>query len=210
MQLVVLADASQKAELLEAVSPQASIVWVDEISDFLHHQEADAFVDLLFVNEEGRKVLLMRLLPKPIIINSVMDTLEETNTSFVRINGWNTFLSSPLVEATASKESNKPKVEAVFSVFDKKIEWVRDDPGFITARIVSMIINEAYMALSESVSTKDEINTAMKLGTAYPYGPFKWAEKIGVKSIVALLEKLSKTNSRYKPAELLGQEAAEG
>ncbi len=45
---------------------------------------------------------------------------------------------------------------------------------------MAMIINEAWHALAEEVSTKNEIDTAMKLGTNYPYGPFEWAEKIGL------------------------------
>ncbi len=49
-------------------------------------------------------------------------------------------------------------------------------------------------------------NIAMKLGTAYPYGPFEWVEKIGVQNIVTLLLKLSKTQTRYIPSELLVQE----
>jgi 3-hydroxybutyryl-CoA dehydrogenase len=70
-----------------------------------------------------------------------------------------------------------------------------------------MIINEAYLALAEGVSTKEEINTAMKLGTAYPFGPFDWAEKIGLKNIALLLQKLSSTQPRYTPAAGLLQEA---
>jgi 3-hydroxybutyryl-CoA dehydrogenase len=82
-----------------------------------------------------------------------------------------------------------------------------DEPGFITPRVISMIINEAYFALEEGVSTKEEINTAMKLGTAYPYGPFEWAERIGVRNILVLLNRLSKEKSQYKPAPLLVEEA---
>ena len=70
-----------------------------------------------------------------------------------------------------------------------------------------MIINEAYFALEEGVSTKEEIDTAMKLGTNYPYGPFEWAKKIGLKNIFQLLDKLHKTNLRYEPAALLKKEA---
>jgi 3-hydroxybutyryl-CoA dehydrogenase len=65
---------------------------------------------------------------------------------------------------------------------------------------------QAFIALGEGVSTIEEINTAMKLGTAYPYGPFEWVEKIGVQNIVTLLHKLSKTQFRYTPSELLVQE----
>ena len=210
MQIVVLADAIQKAELLNTVLPEAHVVWINEVNEFLHHQQADAFIDLLFSNEEGRKAVLVQLLPKTIIINSVVDTLEETNLSFIRISGWNTFLSSSLIEAAGNNEDVKQRAESAFSMFTKKIESLPDEPGFITARVISMIINEAFIALSEGVSTKEEINAAMKLGTAYPFGPFEWAEKIGVKNIVVLLEKLSNKNGRYKPATLLVREALEG
>jgi 3-hydroxybutyryl-CoA dehydrogenase len=74
---------------------------------------------------------------------------------------------------------------------------VPDEIGFITPRVVSMIINEAFIALKEGVSTKGEIDTAMKLGTNYPYGPFEWAEKIGVEKIKSLLDKLSMQEKRY-------------
>jgi 3-hydroxybutyryl-CoA dehydrogenase len=72
-----------------------------------------------------------------------------------------------------------------------------------------MIINEAYFALEENVSTKEEIDIAMKLGTNYPYGPFEWCKKIGLKNIAALLAELSQTEKRYQPARLLLKEAKE-
>jgi len=76
----------------------------------------------------------------------------------------------------------------------------------VTPRVISMIINEAYFALDEGISSKEEIDTAMKLGTNYPYGPFEWSEKIGLKKIYDLLIALTTTNSRYKPAPRLEQE----
>jgi 3-hydroxybutyryl-CoA dehydrogenase len=123
-------------------------------------------------------------------------TLTETDPAFVRINGWPTFLKSPILEAS-SKHANTQEVEKVFSFFNKKLEWVPDDVGFVTPRVVSTIINEAFIALKEGVSTKQEIDIAMKLGTNYPYGPFEWAEKIGVKRIGSLLNKLSHQHKRY-------------
>lgn len=209
MEVVVLADETQKEELGKSILPQANVVWVTDENEFVSHKEADAFLDLGFAAEENRIALLSQLLPKLVVVNSVVNTLQETNKAFVRINGWNTFLSSTVIEAVCHNESTKPKAEEAFSFFQKKLEWLSDDPGFITARVVSMIVNEALLALSEGVSTKEEINTAMKLGTAYPYGPFEWAEKIGVQNIAALLQKLSQTQPRYTPSALLLQEAAE-
>lgn len=205
MQIIVLADALEKQELSND-NPIGDIIWIEDEHEFFEYKNADAFIDLEFVNDSKRIVLLSKLLPKLVIINSVADTLQETNSSFVRINGWNTFLSSSLIEASCGKESMKAKAEEAFSCFNKKIEWLDDEPGFITARVVSMIVNEAFISLGEGVSTKDEINTAMKLGTAYPYGPFEWAEKVGLQNIVTLLAKLSKIQTRYAPSELLVRE----
>jgi 3-hydroxybutyryl-CoA dehydrogenase len=94
-------------------------------------------------------------------------------------------------------------------MLNRRTEWVPDEKGLISARIVSMIINEAFFALEEKVSSKEEIDTAMKLGTNYPYGPFEWGEKIGFKKIVSLLTALSNEEERYQPAALLIKEATE-
>ena len=70
-----------------------------------------------------------------------------------------------------------------------------------------MIINEAYFALESNISTKEEIDIAMKLGTNYPFGPFEWSKKIGLKKIYLLLNELSKQDKRYEPSTLLTNEA---
>lgn len=207
MQIIVLADALQREELM---SSNPDVVWVSNEEEFLLYRDADAFIDLEFVNDTERKQLLVKLLPKPVMINSVTDTLDDTNLAFIRINGWNTFLSSDLIEAACINAEQKTLVDEVFLQFNKKIEWLADNPGFVTARIISMIINEAFISLGEGVSSKEEINTAMKLGTAYPFGPFEWGEKIGIQNIVTLLKRLSKTHSRYTPSELMVQETDKG
>jgi 3-hydroxybutyryl-CoA dehydrogenase len=73
----------------------------------------------------------------------------------------------------------------------------------IAARVIAMIINEAYWGLGEGISTKAEIDIAMKSGTNYPYGPFEWSEKIGLSKIGALLKKLSEEDRRYALAPAL-------
>lgn len=70
-----------------------------------------------------------------------------------------------------------------------------------------MIINEAYFTLGENVSGKTEIDTAMKLGTNYPFGPFEWSEIIGKEKIYNLLTKLVTEDRRYDPAPFLIKEA---
>ncbi|MEP6845805.1 MAG: 3-hydroxyacyl-CoA dehydrogenase family protein, partial [Panacibacter sp.] len=69
------------------------------------------------------------------------------------------------------------------------------------------IINEAYFALGDKVSSKQEIDIALKLGTNYPFGPFEWGEKIGLHHIFRLLKTLSFEDDRYIAAPYLEQEA---
>lgn len=69
-----------------------------------------------------------------------------------------------------------------------------------------MIINEAYFGLGDGISSKQEMDIAMKLGTNYPFGPFEWSEKIGLGRIHALLSKLSETSTRYQIAPALTKE----
>ena len=196
MQVVILSNESLKEELMDGLSSSPEgIIWIEEFSQLQEHKEADVFIDLLF--ENSHLTALQQLLPKLIIVNSVEETLFEMNSSFVRINGWNTFLKSSLVEATSLKQSDKEKTEKVFALFNKKIEWIDDIVGFITPRVISMIINEAFISLKEGVSSKEEIDIAMKSGTNYPYGPFEWSQKIGVNNLKKLLSKLSKEQTRY-------------
>ena len=63
-----------------------------------------------------------------------------------------------------------------------------------------MIINEAHFAFDEQLSSREEIDVAMKLGTGYPYGPFEWAEKIGIQQVKLLLNKMAEGNQKYMPA----------
>ena len=73
----------------------------------------------------------------------------------------------------------------------------------MAARVICMIINEAFFALQEEVSTVNEIDLAMKLGTNYPYGPFEWQDKIGLQNIYQLLKSLSVKDKRYSASLLL-------
>ena len=204
MQLVTLANEILRQELLSnGVAREIEITWISRVDEFAQYKEADGYIDLLFDNTTARVDLLKNFSSQLVIVNSVIDTLEEINASFIRVNAWPGFLKRPVLEASCNSDVLKEKTERVFNAMNKKTEWVPDVPGFITTRVIAMIINEAWFALEEGISTKDEIDTAMKLGTNYPYGPFEWGNQIGLKNICALLDKLSKTDDRYQPAELM-------
>lgn len=204
MRVLVIADEQLKKELLAgAVQNTTLIEWTHHIDDYKPSASFDACLDLLYDNSPERIKWLNDLAAPLIIINSVIVTLEEIQQDFVRINGWSTFLGRPMVEAATRNEQLKSNAVELFNLFGKKTEWVPDIQGLLTARVVASIINEAYFALQEKVSTAEEIDIAMKLGTNYPYGPFEWSRKIGLINIFSLLKELAKHQPRYQPSPLL-------
>ncbi|HRX92615.1 MAG TPA: 3-hydroxyacyl-CoA dehydrogenase family protein [Chitinophagaceae bacterium] len=204
MKIAVIANEEQKRELIKQESNTHEWVWLDEPAVL---EDVDCFIDLLFDNSKERTHWLKDQDTSIIIVNAVASLPGSLPGNFIRINGWLTFLNNDIMEAATVSEELKKITEDVFQSIDKKVEWVQDQPGFIKARIVSMIINEAYLALEDEVSTKAEIDTAMQLGTSYPYGPFAWAEKIGVRNVYELLSVMAEKDNRYQPADLLKQEA---
>lgn len=210
MNLVVLTDDDLAEELTcLGTDENINIEWIHSLNDFRKFPDADAWIDLLFKYDEERMAVLKELILKPVIINSVEKSLAGEGTNFVRINGWPTFLKRKVVEASVLSETLKPISEKIFSSLHRRVLWLPDETGFISARVIAMIINEAFFALSENVSTREDIDIAMKLGTNYPIGPFEWSEKIGLKKIHTLLEKLSKSNKFYEPSALLKKAASE-
>ncbi|MEO8405832.1 MAG: 3-hydroxyacyl-CoA dehydrogenase family protein [Chitinophagaceae bacterium] len=208
MKILVLGTAEQKEELLTFPADAAiEITWIAAPDHSSSYGTIDACIDLLFENNNERIAWLKQLNASLIVINSVVTSLHILKENFIRINGWNTFLKRPIIEAAVTNEELKEKATALFSLLGRQTEWVADVPGFITARVVACIINEAYMTLEEKVSVEEEVDTAMKMGTNYPYGPFEWSRKIGLVNVFHLLETLSKEQILYKPCNLLQQNA---
>ena len=77
-------------------------------------------------------------------------------------------------------------------------------PGFVVARTMAVIINEAFYAWEDKTATRDDIDRAMRFGVNYPLGPFAWA-KGREQTVVRLLETLlaETKDERYRPAATL-------
>jgi len=206
MKIAVVGDASCILEL-EARCPSATVMSCDSVTAMLN-EDADAYFDLEFTKDLERIKTLSRLLPKLVFVNAVVDTLKEIGQPFVRLNAWPTFFNRDICELVVANESLL-STKQFMELINWKYQIVADEPGMISTRIVAMIINEAYYTTEAGVSSREEIDIAMKLGTNYPYGPFAWANKIGLQNIVSLLTALQKAHERYTISSLLESEASE-
>lgn len=207
MTVAILADDVLKQELLTKKLPEAiTVVWVDSVRS-LTIADADVYMDLLFELNAERTQHLKQLQPKPVIVNAVPWTTKKIGAPFIRINAWPGLLQRPVTEVALPVTVSEVTIKAIFEQWQWQYVLAPDIPGMITARVLSAIINEAYYTLGAQVSTRAEIDIAMKLGTSYPYGPFEWSDKIGLTRVHELLTELTNEDKSYMPAPLLKDEA---
>jgi 3-hydroxybutyryl-CoA dehydrogenase len=124
-----------------------------------------------------------------------------------------TFSHAPIVEVAPAALTPSETIQVVQTLFrslGKEIEVVQDRVGMVFPRLICQIINEALFALQEEITTPQELDLAMKVGTGYPLGPIEWADKIGFEHIAAVLEALHRDlgEDRYRMSPLLRQIAS--
>jgi 3-hydroxybutyryl-CoA dehydrogenase len=104
-----------------------------------------------------------------------------------------------------SKKESESNVQLICAQLGTDYALVKDQAGFATPRVISMIINEAYLTAEEGTATIADIDLAMKLGTNYPFGPFEWARRIGIADVIKLMDALyaATDDVRYKACNSL-------
>ncbi len=201
MQILVKASASQKDQFAAlAIAANASIFWHDQDPD----KQVDAYFDLSY---EVDGPCFSWVHHQPIFVNALSIPTDSLPENAIRINGWNGFLDRKIWELGNNHPNHRAKAQQVLEALQQDFIWVPNEPGLVAARVIAMIVNEAYFAYGDAVSSKAAMDIAMKLGTNYPLGPFEWAEKIGLPKILQLLKALEKDNHRYQPAPALVAEA---
>jgi 3-hydroxybutyryl-CoA dehydrogenase len=83
---------------------------------------------------------------------------------------WGDKTADEAVRATVDLSKSLKKVPVV----------VRDSPGFVVNRLFIPYLNDAVVLLDNNVTTKEEIDLAVKLGLNNPLGPFELLDLIGI------------------------------
>jgi 3-hydroxybutyryl-CoA dehydrogenase len=172
----------------------------------------DLIFDLDF-DEHSDQLNFYAGLSVPVIVSCVKTQLakaihdhgKKVNCTLIGMNCLPTFINRELAEVSLFDSTSKSKLESIMQQLNWKYKLIEDRVGMVTPRIIFMIINEACYTVQEGTATLQDIDTSMKLGTNYPFGPFEWANKIGVKHVYETLEAIySDTHDeRYKICPLL-------
>lgn len=185
---------------------------VDFIFEITNYSREIKFNILNFIDEKNSKGILIS---SSLCITALEQSINSAHPE--RITGagfYPTFSQSKGVEITSTvftREENLLKAKNLFENLGKEVFMVIDRTGMVSMRIIAMIINEAYLVLQEGTSDREGIDTSMKLGTNYPYGPIEWSERIGIDLIYFIMKSLLEEfgEDRYRITPLLKEKYLE-
>lgn len=89
---------------------------------------------------------------------------------------------------------------------------VYESPGFVTTRLICLLINESLHLLEESVASPEDIDAAMQTGYQFEWGPLEMADRFGLDAVLAALERMFREYGelKYRPSFLLKKKVRAG
>jgi 3-hydroxybutyryl-CoA dehydrogenase len=114
----------------------------------------------------------------------------------------------PTVEVIRGRETSDETVEralALLARIGKQGIVINDSPGFVTNRIMMLMVNEAITLLQEKVATAEQIDSLFVQCFAHKLGPLGTADLIGLDTVLRSLQVLHDNlrDDKFVPCALL-------
>ena len=216
MNILVIGDQVHLHELRQKFGDKHEYSWVNEHRDAEKYLPSNAVVFDFIIDEEPHQFEIYLHWSATVFLNTCKISLGELvhlvgqpiPSKIFGFNGMPTLFNREILEVSLLRPEDDALLRSLCDQLKTSYQIVEDRVGLVTPRIVCMVINEAYYAAQEGTATREDIDLAMKLGTNYPYGPFEWAQRIGIKHVYELIEALydDTRDERYKICPLLKKE----
>jgi 3-hydroxybutyryl-CoA dehydrogenase len=177
----------------------------------LHEQLADAVVTADLVIEAAPEILdLKRELFAEIDGAARSGAILATNTSqlsvtyiaaatarpadVVGMHWFNPPERMQLIELVRGVRSSAAALAAARGVAErcgKTVVTVEDRQGFVATRVVAAVLLEGARIFEEGVASRDDIDTAVKLGLNHPMGPLELADYIGLDTVLFIADSMA-------------------
>ncbi len=110
-----------------------------------------------------------------------------------------------VINGLATEPEVTQTIKEVSEAMGKIAVECRDVPGFVSNRVLMVMLNEALWELYEGVASAEGIDQIMKLGMNHPMGPLALADLIGLDTVLAILNVLldGYGDPKYRPCPLL-------
>ena len=112
-----------------------------------------------------------------------------------------------IIRGLATSDETYAAIRDLTLAIHKNPVEVRDVPGFVSNRVLEVMVNEAIYCLAEGVASAEDIDAVMKLGMNHPMGPLQLADFIGLDTVLSILETMYEGygDPKYRPCPLLRQ-----
>ncbi|NSL89649.1 3-hydroxyacyl-CoA dehydrogenase family protein [Chitinophaga solisilvae] len=216
MNILVIADAQRYEELQQRDLSRHTVQWKTSLEEVLSVKAFDLVIDLIFDDRPEHAAVYAKSPGIPVLAGMVKTSLSEVMNQYAFEQGFNMtgcnflpgFIALPVVEVSVMDEGQRETLADIMYQLNWEYTLVADAIGMVTPRVICMIINEAYLTAEEGTASRADIDTSMRLGTNYPFGPFEWCERIGVKHVYEVLKAVHDItgDDRYEVAALLQTE----
>lgn len=193
---------------------------IQKVTHFAELSSCDMVIETIVEDlEEKKKVLnqLDQVCPNHIILASNTSTLSLTELASStmypeRVIGMHFIYpvaKVDLVEIVRGLKTSDATFEDtkafVDEIVEKKGVLIYESPGFVTSRLICLLINEAMHVLQEGVASAQDIDDAMRIGYQFQYGPLEMADRFGLDSVLAALENMFREYGelKYRPSTIL-------
>jgi 3-hydroxybutyryl-CoA dehydrogenase len=95
-----------------------------------------------------------------------------------------------LIRAITTSDETMDFARGFAERLGKTVVVAKDRAGFIVNYLLTYYLNSAIRMLEEEFATKEDIDTAVKLGLGHPMGPFELLDLIGLDTMMAVAEVL--------------------
>jgi len=112
-----------------------------------------------------------------------------------------------IIKSLMTSEDTVSKTLEFVHSLGKETVIVKDSPGFVTSRMMCLILNEAVKMRENELASAEDIDKVLKLSFNWPLGPFQLLDLIGIDIVVAVLNTIYNETgwARFKPAVLMVQ-----
>jgi 3-hydroxybutyryl-CoA dehydrogenase len=116
-----------------------------------------------------------------------------------------------VVRSVSTSEATLARALDFCRALGKETVEIRDLPGFVTTRLGTLLMCEAVRAFEQGVASAEHLDTAMKLGYNHPMGPLELADRVGLDTLLAILDDMREAfGDAFRAPPLLRQMVAAG
>lgn len=216
MNILVIGEQINLQECRQKFGDRHEYSWVEEHRDAEKFLQSNGIVFDFIIEEEPHQFEIYCENSTTVFLNTCKVSLGElvhlvgspVSSKIFGFNGFPTFLNRDLLEVSMWNPEDERVLKGICDELKTDFLLVDDRIGLVTPRVICMIINEAYYTVQDGTASRADVDMAMKLGTNYPYGPFEWCNRIGIKHVYELIEALydDTQDGRYKVCPLLKKE----